>query len=175
MVHMVHRVHRVHHMEYINHVIHIEPTPTAQRGEQFARTSTAARQTISEIGERFIHMGMRILVHGYSRVVLALLKQAKAQVGMGGAHMRHIVILLQCYCVIVALLLRYYCDVIAILWDGWMDMCARLSCSKSSHTHTHTHTHTHKHKHKDTHPLIPPHTYTYAYTLQHPSSCKQTG
>lgn len=52
----------------------------AQRGEQFARTSTAARQTISELGERFIHMGMRILVHGYSRVVLALLKQAKLQV-----------------------------------------------------------------------------------------------
>lgn len=51
-----------------------------QRGEQFARTSTAARQTISELGERFIHMGMRILVHGYSRVVLALLKQAKLQV-----------------------------------------------------------------------------------------------
>ena len=51
----------------------------AQRGNHFAETSTRARQTIAELGARFIRNGMRVLAHGHSRVVLALLRLAVKQ------------------------------------------------------------------------------------------------
>ena len=46
-----------------------------QRGKQFAETSTRARQTIAELGAGFVHHDAVVLVHGFSRVVLALLHQ----------------------------------------------------------------------------------------------------
>lgn len=39
-----------------------------------------ARATIAELGARFIRPGSMLLVHGHSRVVLALLRRAVAQV-----------------------------------------------------------------------------------------------
>ena len=51
-----------------------------QRGNLFADTSTRARATIAELGARFIRPGSVILVHGHSRVVLALLQKAIASV-----------------------------------------------------------------------------------------------
>lgn len=47
-----------------------------QRGNHFAKTSVRARATIAELGARFIRSGATVLVHGYSRVVLEVLKQA---------------------------------------------------------------------------------------------------
>lgn len=55
-----------------------------QRGHHFAETSTKARQTIAELGARFIRNNAVVLTHGHSRVVLALLSRAVAQVGLGG-------------------------------------------------------------------------------------------
>eukprot|EP00891_Asterochloris_glomerata_P008838 jgi/Astpho2/8838/fgenesh1_pm.00129_%23_8_t len=46
-----------------------------ERGNHFAETSTAARQTIAELGARFIRPGCTVLVHGFSRVALALLRK----------------------------------------------------------------------------------------------------
>lgn len=51
-----------------------------QRGNHFAETSIRSRQTIAELGSRFIRPGATVLTHGYSRVVLALLQRALAQV-----------------------------------------------------------------------------------------------
>lgn len=53
-----------------------------ERGDHFAKTSISARQTIANLGERFVGNGVRVLVHGYSRVALSLLRQAKQQ----GSH-----------------------------------------------------------------------------------------
>lgn len=39
-----------------------------------------ARATIAELGARFIRHGSLVLTHGHSRVVLALLRRAVAQV-----------------------------------------------------------------------------------------------
>ena len=50
-----------------------------QRGNHFAETSTRARQSIAELGARFVRNGMRVLAHGHSRVVLALLRLAVKQ------------------------------------------------------------------------------------------------
>jgi len=50
-----------------------------ERGNQFAETSTRARQTIAQLGSHFVRPGACILTHGYSRVVLALLSTAAAQ------------------------------------------------------------------------------------------------
>ncbi|KAK9814315.1 hypothetical protein WJX72_003908 [[Myrmecia] bisecta] len=50
-----------------------------ERGNYFAETSTRARQTIAELGARFIQPGAVVLCHGHSRVVLALLRRAVAQ------------------------------------------------------------------------------------------------
>ena len=50
-----------------------------QRGNFFAETSIRARQTIAELGARFIRPGALVLVHGYSRVVLALLRKAVSE------------------------------------------------------------------------------------------------
>jgi hypothetical protein len=55
-----------------------------QRGNHFAETSTIARQTIAELGARFIRTNAVVLTHGYSRVVLALLQRAVAQVSVSG-------------------------------------------------------------------------------------------
>ncbi|CAG9465655.1 unnamed protein product [Pedinophyceae sp. YPF-701] len=44
-----------------------------ERGRNFANTSLEARKAIASFGEEFVHDGARVLVHGYSRVVLALL------------------------------------------------------------------------------------------------------
>ena len=46
-----------------------------QRGKQFAETSTRARQTIAELGAGFVHHDAVVMVHGFSRVALALLQQ----------------------------------------------------------------------------------------------------
>lgn len=56
------------------------PCCAVQRGNLFADTSTRARATIAELGARFIRPGSVILVHGHSRVVLALLQRAVASV-----------------------------------------------------------------------------------------------
>jgi translation initiation factor eIF-2B subunit alpha len=57
----------------------------AQRGNYFAETSVRARATIAELGARFIRHGALVLTHGHSRVVLALLRRAVAQVGRRAA------------------------------------------------------------------------------------------
>ncbi|KAL3135683.1 hypothetical protein ABBQ38_006155 [Trebouxia sp. C0009 RCD-2024] len=46
-----------------------------ERGKQFAETSTRARQTIAELGAGFVHHDAVVMVHGFSRVALALLQQ----------------------------------------------------------------------------------------------------
>jgi len=46
-----------------------------QRGKQFAETSTRARQTIAELGAGFVQQDAVVMLHGYSRVALALLQQ----------------------------------------------------------------------------------------------------
>jgi len=48
------------------------------RGHAFAQTSVKARARIAELGERFLESGGAVLVHGRSRVVLALLRAAAA-------------------------------------------------------------------------------------------------
>ncbi|KAL6756073.1 hypothetical protein V8C86DRAFT_125810 [Haematococcus lacustris] len=55
-----------------------------ERGNHFADTSTRARQTIAELGARFIRNNTCVVTHGYSRVVLALLSRAVNQ----GTHFR---------------------------------------------------------------------------------------
>jgi translation initiation factor eIF-2B subunit alpha len=44
----------------------------------FAETSTRARSTIAELGSRFVHSNTVVLLHGFSRVVLALLTRVVA-------------------------------------------------------------------------------------------------
>ncbi len=51
----------------------------AQRGMYFAETSVRARAKIADLGAPFIRAGARVLTHGHSRVVLALLRRAVAQ------------------------------------------------------------------------------------------------
>ncbi|GLD92259.1 hypothetical protein PINS_up000792 [Pythium insidiosum] len=46
------------------------------RGKLFAETSLSSRKRIAEVGHSFIRNGMRVLTHGTSRVVVALLKEA---------------------------------------------------------------------------------------------------
>lgn len=46
-----------------------------ERGKQFAETSTRARHTIAELGAGFVHHDAVVMVHGFSRVALALLQQ----------------------------------------------------------------------------------------------------
>ncbi|OAE19834.1 hypothetical protein AXG93_291s1150 [Marchantia polymorpha subsp. ruderalis] len=50
-----------------------------ERGEKFGEISLKARQTIANLGQEFVYDGSLILTHGYSRVVLALLKLAASQ------------------------------------------------------------------------------------------------
>lgn len=50
-----------------------------ERGSHFAETSKNARQTIAELGSRFVRNGSVVLTHGHSRVVFALLQRAAAQ------------------------------------------------------------------------------------------------
>jgi len=45
----------------------------------FAETSVRARAKIADLGAPFIRAGARVLTHGHSRVVLALLRRAVAQ------------------------------------------------------------------------------------------------
>ncbi|KAI7843881.1 hypothetical protein COHA_002427 [Chlorella ohadii] len=51
-----------------------------ERGQHFAETSKRARAAIAETGERFIRKGSTVLVHGHSRVAIAILRKA-AQAG----------------------------------------------------------------------------------------------
>ena len=53
-----------------------------QRGKQFAETSTRARQTIAELGGGFVRHDAVVMVHGFSRVALALLQQAAENVSI---------------------------------------------------------------------------------------------
>ncbi|KAE8992138.1 hypothetical protein PR003_g19527 [Phytophthora rubi] len=46
------------------------------RGKLFAETSLSSRQRISDVGHNFIRDGMKVLTHGKSRVVIALLREA---------------------------------------------------------------------------------------------------
>lgn len=46
-----------------------------ERGKQFAETSTRARQSIAELGAGFVRHDAVLMVHGFSRVALALLQQ----------------------------------------------------------------------------------------------------
>mmetsp|Transcript_6725 Transcript_6725/g.18001 ORF Transcript_6725/g.18001 Transcript_6725/m.18001 type:complete len:340 (+) Transcript_6725:108-1127(+) len=57
------------------------------RGQQFEETSKRARSTIAELGARFIRTNATVLTHGFSRVVLTLLKRAVAQ----GTHFNVVV------------------------------------------------------------------------------------
>eukprot|EP00877_Chromochloris_zofingiensis_P007550 jgi/Chrzof1/3048/Cz12g09180.t1 len=50
-----------------------------ERGNLFADTSIRARQTIAELGARFVRHGQVVLTHGYSRVVLAMLQKAVSE------------------------------------------------------------------------------------------------
>lgn len=45
-----------------------------------AETSKRARATIAELGERFVRKGSTVLVHGHSRVAIAILRKAAAAV-----------------------------------------------------------------------------------------------
>eukprot|EP01104_Vermistella_antarctica_P003475 TRINITY_DN13697_c0_g1_i1.p1 TRINITY_DN13697_c0_g1~~TRINITY_DN13697_c0_g1_i1.p1 ORF type:complete len:380 (-),score=84.43 TRINITY_DN13697_c0_g1_i1:42-1034(-) len=47
-----------------------------ERGEQFTHKAMSSRVRISQLADRFIKDGARILTHGYSRVVAAVLKHA---------------------------------------------------------------------------------------------------
>lgn len=47
-----------------------------ERGERFGEISLKARQTIAMLGQDFVRDGCTILTHGYSRVVVSLLKLA---------------------------------------------------------------------------------------------------
>eukprot|EP00898_Chlorokybus_atmophyticus_P000809 jgi/Chlat1/1729/Chrsp13S02162 len=47
-----------------------------ERGEMFAETSLKARETIATLGEHFIRDGNTVLIHGFSRCVLAMLLRA---------------------------------------------------------------------------------------------------
>jgi len=47
-----------------------------ERGKTFSAISMQAREKIAELGQRFVREGGVVLVHGFSRVVLALLKEA---------------------------------------------------------------------------------------------------
>lgn len=51
-----------------------------QRGKQFAETSTRARQSIAELGAGFVRHDAVLMVHGFSRVALALLQQVASNV-----------------------------------------------------------------------------------------------
>ncbi|TMW65526.1 hypothetical protein Poli38472_008168 [Pythium oligandrum] len=46
------------------------------RGKLFAETSLSSRKRIAEVGHSFIRNGMRVMTHGISRVVIALLLEA---------------------------------------------------------------------------------------------------
>ncbi|KAL0032838.1 hypothetical protein WJX77_002173 [Trebouxia sp. C0004] len=46
-----------------------------ERGKQFAETSTRARQTIADLGAGFVRHDAVVMIHGFSRVALALLQQ----------------------------------------------------------------------------------------------------
>lgn len=69
-----------------------------QRGTHFAETSTRARQTIAELGSRFVRNNTVLLTHGYSRVVLDVLQRAVAQVrrGAGPVPSTHACVLVHC-------------------------------------------------------------------------------
>ena len=49
------------------------------RGNKFAEISSNARATITQLGGRFIRDGTTVLIHGISRVVIALLQHASNQ------------------------------------------------------------------------------------------------
>ncbi|CAI5738998.1 unnamed protein product [Peronospora destructor] len=51
-------------------------TQLIDRGKFFAETSLSSRQRISDVGHNFIRDGMKVLTHGKSRVVIALLREA---------------------------------------------------------------------------------------------------
>lgn len=75
-----------------------------QRGKQFAETSTRARQTIAELGACFVHQDAVVMVHGYSRVALALLQQVASNVRtahppVAAVYMQLLmVVLVLCWC-----------------------------------------------------------------------------
>ncbi|KYQ91782.1 translation initiation factor eIF-2B alpha subunit [Tieghemostelium lacteum] len=50
-----------------------------ERGKQLSHRSSTARTKISQLADRFIRDGITILVHGYSRVALAVLINSHAQ------------------------------------------------------------------------------------------------
>ncbi|KAH9305634.1 hypothetical protein KI387_010038 [Taxus chinensis] len=57
---------------------HTAKSRLIERGERFGEISLKARKTIAMLGQDFIFDGSNILVHGFSRVVLALLKMASS-------------------------------------------------------------------------------------------------
>lgn len=65
--------------------------PVLQRGKQFADTSTRARQTIAELGARFVRHDAVVMVHGFSRVALALLQQVAESVSQAAHGLVHVV------------------------------------------------------------------------------------
>uniref|UniRef100_A0A0D6QZX2 Translation initiation factor eIF2B subunit alpha n=1 Tax=Araucaria cunninghamii TaxID=56994 RepID=A0A0D6QZX2_ARACU len=57
---------------------HTAKSRLIERGERFGEISLKARKTIAMLGQDFIVDGSKILVHGFSRVVLMLLKMASS-------------------------------------------------------------------------------------------------
>jgi translation initiation factor 2B subunit (eIF-2B alpha/beta/delta family) len=53
-----------------------------ERGNQFTETSSRARSAIADVGSRFLTNGCTVLCHGFSRVIMDILRRARAQ----GAH-----------------------------------------------------------------------------------------
>ena len=76
-----------------------------QRGKQFAETSTRARQTIAELGAGFVRHDAVVMVHGFSRVALALLQQVADHVSLH--HTPLATLILQHLCTI-----SQYCKII---------------------------------------------------------------
>jgi len=54
-------------------------TTIENRSEKFKRNMVLSQQKISKLGDNFIRDGMKILTHGYSNVVIAILEAALAQ------------------------------------------------------------------------------------------------
>lgn len=64
----------------------IRPQPSTSFARAVAETSKRARATIAELGERFIRKGATVLVHGHSRVAIAILRKAAAAVRAAGTR-----------------------------------------------------------------------------------------
>ena len=49
-----------------------------ERGQRFVELSSKCRESVADLGAKFIHDDVQILVHSYSRVVMSVLQRAQA-------------------------------------------------------------------------------------------------